>query len=300
MKCPGKYCGIRTEAIGNASFCGPCPWGFRVNPSTFNCEPCRHTLIWHDYMYLAFITILPAMVHSFYHEITSGRTSTSKLWPIYYIYLILETAISIVLTMILLPPIGTFELHTCGVQEFSDWYPMFSNPTLQNQQTLHCSQEVVYPLYSMPFVFYGIWFIFSVCVRPLVGMKLSQETIGAVGPSLYFCPLIVLVHALSAGLIYYSFPYLVVIVSLTVNALLLATVPIQTVRGLLAATIEQPRQVFLLLSLVLVNALGVLSLFPAAPDVRQLWIFLVIPGPVIFYVITVPFTDPAKIALSSH
>jgi len=251
-------------------------------------------------MYLAFITILPALIHSFYHEITTGKTSTSKLWPIYYIFMILETAVSIVMTIAVLPPFGSFYLYACGVHEFSDWYPMFSNPTLKSQQTLHCAQEIVYPLYTLPFVFYGFWFLFSVGVRPLIGLKLKPDEIGAIGPSMYFCPLIIILHAACAGLIYYSFPYVVVVVSLSINALLLANLPEQTIRGLLNAVYEQPRQVFLLLTLLFINALGVLSLFTNTPDIKQLWVFLIVPAPILFYIVTVQFTNPAKISSSNR
>lgn len=59
---------------------------------------------------------------------------------------LLETVLACVCTLLLIDPIGTFEIRSCPILQSSDWYTLFHNPNLDYERTLHCTQEAVYPL----------------------------------------------------------------------------------------------------------------------------------------------------------
>lgn len=41
---------------------------------------------------------------------------------------------------------GVFEIRSCKALHLSDWYTLLFNPTPNYEETLHCTQEAVYPL----------------------------------------------------------------------------------------------------------------------------------------------------------
>ncbi len=59
---------------------------------------------------------------------------------------ILEVVIAGSITLLIWDPIGSFNIHACGVEYISDWYPLFYNPHPNYEETLHCAHEAVYPL----------------------------------------------------------------------------------------------------------------------------------------------------------
>ena len=52
-------------------------------------------------------------------------------------------------------------------------FPYFiqQNPNPNYEETLHCTQEAVYPLYTMIFIFYALCGILMLLVRPLLSSK---------------------------------------------------------------------------------------------------------------------------------
>lgn len=48
--------------------------------------------------------------------------------------------------LIVLPPTGSIDLHVCLPKALSDWYTLLHNPQPDYRETLHCTQEAVYPL----------------------------------------------------------------------------------------------------------------------------------------------------------
>ena len=59
---------------------------------------------------------------------------------------LVESAVSALLTLVLSDPMGSLQIRSCRVQQLSDWYTMLYNPSPNYTDTLHCTQEVVYPL----------------------------------------------------------------------------------------------------------------------------------------------------------
>lgn len=58
----------------------------------------------------------------------------------------LECSMSVVITLLVTEPVGVFSIRSCSVQMLSDWYTMLYNPSPDYINTLHCTQEAVYPL----------------------------------------------------------------------------------------------------------------------------------------------------------
>ena len=102
-------------------------------------------------------------------------------------------------------PFGEMSLASCKVKLLQDWYTFFQvclfskrrikeildsnikhklysiifnytlfigqNPNPNYEETLHCTQEAVYPLYTMIFIFYALCGILMLLVRPLLSSK---------------------------------------------------------------------------------------------------------------------------------
>lgn len=58
----------------------------------------------------------------------------------------LECCVSAVVTLLVTEPVGQLSIRSCQVQMLSDWYTMLYNPSPDYVNTLHCTQEAVYPL----------------------------------------------------------------------------------------------------------------------------------------------------------
>lgn len=63
-----------------------------------------------------------------------------------HITAMLECGVSAVVTLLVTEPVGMFSIRSCRVQMLSDWYTMLYNPSPDYVNTLHCTQEAVYPL----------------------------------------------------------------------------------------------------------------------------------------------------------
>ena len=63
-----------------------------------------------------------------------------------HISALIETILAAVVSLLVSPPVGSFNLKSCKVHRMSDWYTMMHNPNPNYEETLHCSQEAVYPL----------------------------------------------------------------------------------------------------------------------------------------------------------
>ncbi|VDO69167.1 unnamed protein product [Haemonchus placei] len=104
------------------------------------------------------------------------------------------------------------------------WYPEFYNPMINHVKPMRCSYEVVFPLYSLPFM-YLLFLLFSVlCCRSILYVFILKRNRDA--KAFYYAllsiPKIAVVHALLAGVLYQSYPYIVMLWSLCANAVHLA------------------------------------------------------------------------------
>lgn len=133
-----------------------------------------------------------------------------------------EAVLSSIITLFIFNNDWSFDLKTCGDRNFSDWYTLFYNPS--GTEEYKCTQEAVYPIYSIVFLFYIVVLVF-VLLRPLyynltlfciylltsanIIKKLSKK--GSNYPRdcmlkityyiLYSIPAVIFLHTLLAGII---------------------------------------------------------------------------------------------------
>ena len=165
--CPGIYCGRQKLEEGNSflwSSCGACPRGSRVD-KTGECVECNSNPTTYDWMYLCFMALLGILYFeaNFWRNIltfmtlgllvqwysidsvTSDSEFTFRTLSI-HISALVETLLAALVSVLVNPPIGSLKLKSCEVHRMSDWYTMMHNPSPNYEETLHCSQEAVYPL----------------------------------------------------------------------------------------------------------------------------------------------------------
>ncbi|RZF44993.1 hypothetical protein LSTR_LSTR001954 [Laodelphax striatellus] len=297
-RCPGLYCGRYLLENGNWSECGACPRGFKVNETSL-CAPCTDQPVFYDWLYLGFMVLLPLIFHIFcIDNISSVRTSYSSTTGILVLHLsaFLEVGIAAVLTLYLADPMGTFEVRSCRVRMLSDWYTLLHNPNPNFEETIHCTQEAVYPLYTMVLVFYA----FSVCLMMLIRPWLAKYFVPKGGKvtiyaALYLYPILALLHSVFGGLIYYSFPYIIIILSVISSAGHFAVELDQTMRNLILSTVRDVRNAVIVIGHWALHAYGIVALTELKDPVFHLTLMALVPLPAIFYILTARFTDPHKV-----
>lgn len=153
-----------------------------------------------------------------------------------YLCAIFEVVFSAVLTVLLSEPKFSFEIYSCGVSSLSDFYTYFVsysfkwlnffyihllfhqfNPTPNYEKTLICTQERVYPLQTIVLIFYSSCVASMLILRPFV-MKSPINEKTSLYYALYAFPLLGLIYAVAGGFIYFSFPYISIIISCAANA----------------------------------------------------------------------------------
>ncbi|CAG9765977.1 unnamed protein product [Ceutorhynchus assimilis] len=292
--CPGWYCG-RTflPDTGELSECGSCPRGLRRNDTTFICEPCLETPQLYDWLYLGFMVLLALILHWFFIDMVSMRRSFSKNVLTLHITAFFEVVASCVLALLSVNPIGKFTIHSCESHSLSDWYTLLHNPRPNYEEQIYCTQEAVYPLYTIVFLFYILTLILMLLVRPWVCRKfLPRQGKMAIYAALYFIPILILTHAIVGGLIYYSFPYLTIVISVISCAAHFAVRMDQSISALIRTTLTQPRNIVIVLGHWCLHAYGIISLTQLADPLMHSLLLSLVPLPAVFYILTARFTDP--------
>ncbi|XP_066262494.1 JNK1/MAPK8-associated membrane protein [Euwallacea similis] len=298
MYCPGLYCGRNILEDGNFSDCGSCPRGFRRNDSNFICEPCLDSPKLYDWLYLGFIVLTVLVLHWFFIDMVSMRQSFSKNVLTLHITALIEVFVSCLLALLSVNPVGTFNVHSCHSQSLADWYTLLHNPRPNYEDKLYCTQEAVYPLYTLVFIFYVLNLSTMLLLRPWVCKKfLPKQGKMSIYAAMYFIPVLVLIHAIIGGLIYYSFPYLIVVVSVISCAAHFAVRMEQTIPALIRSTLTQPRNVVIVLGHWCIHAYGIISLTELVDPLVHSLLLILVPLPAVFYILTARFTDPNKFYL---
>jgi len=109
---------------------------------------------------------------------------------------------SLISILIKSDPWGNFSLKTCRVVRISDWYTIFFNPSPNYTSTIRCTQEAVYPLYSIIFIFYALALAILLLIRPLIAHKLNDKNaVKTIYLTMYLIPALTVVHGVLGGLI---------------------------------------------------------------------------------------------------
>lgn len=89
-----------------------------------------------------------------------------------------------VCTLLVMEPYGSFAVRSCEVKDLADWYTMLYNPRPGYTTTLHCTQEVVYPLYVLNiFAFYFKILCCMLAILVLFCFKIFSHTLNNGDPS---------------------------------------------------------------------------------------------------------------------
>lgn len=286
--CPGQYCGRIIDKSGNIGYnCGACPRGYRTNGTV--CLECTGSPDLYDWLYLGFMASLSLIFHWFFIDFFSKRDKKR----IYGLYLsaFIESALAAIFSLLASEPQGSLGLTSCKSEQLADWYTIFFNPKPDYVNTLHCTQEAVYPLYTIVLMYYalsvGLLFVF----RPIISHQFcdgqGQLSIYA---ALYFLPSLAVLHAIFSGLIYYSYPYATLVISVLSTAAVLAKNKITHVRQL----VSNKRHVIIIIIHWLVHAYGILAVTLVQDPAVHGPLFTLVLAPVLFYLGTHSFTDPSK------
>ncbi|XP_039300303.1 JNK1/MAPK8-associated membrane protein-like [Nilaparvata lugens] len=150
--------------------------------------------------------------------------------------------------------------------------------------------------YTMVLIFYA----FSVCIMMLIRPWLAKYFVPKGGKvtiyaALYLYPILAVLHSVFGGLIYYSFPYIIIILSVVSSAGHFAVELDQTVRNLLLSAIRDLRSAVVVIGHWALHAYGIVALTELKDPVFHLMLMGLVPLPAFFYVMTARFTDPHKV-----
>lgn len=213
-----------------------------------------------------------------------------------HITAMLECGVSAVLTLLVTEPVGILGIRSCRVHMLSDWYTMLYNPSPDYVTTMHCTQEAVYPLYTMVLIYYAFCLVLMMLLRPLLVKKIAcglgkSDRLKSVYAALYFFPVLTVLQAVGGGLLYYAFPYIILVLSLVTLAVYMSASEIQSLKNLIA----KKKRLVVLFSHWMIHAYGIISISRLDKLDQDLPLLALVPGPALFYLITAKFTEPSRI-----
>ncbi|XP_060073256.1 JNK1/MAPK8-associated membrane protein-like [Ylistrum balloti] len=291
VKCPGMYCGRKDTGGGTYSECGACPRGYQPDPDTI-CQRCEDSPKFYDWLYLGFMALLSLVFHWFFIDFTNKRKRTLI---ILHASALVECILAAILTLLLVDPVGSINIRSCMVHELSDWYTMLYNPSPNYTTTLHCTQEIVYPLYTISMIYYAFCLLLLMLVRPFVSYTFVQSRgTKSIYAALYFLPILIVLQAVFGGLLYYAFPYIVIVISIITNAVFLSSISEQEVKPLLKEAFLNLRNLTILAGHWFLHAYGIIAMTQLNDPRFYGTLIALVPFPVLFYILTVKFTDPDR------
>ncbi|XP_028644975.1 JNK1/MAPK8-associated membrane protein isoform X1 [Grammomys surdaster] len=295
--CLGLYCG-KTLLFKNGSSevygeCGVCPRGQRTNAQKY-CQPCTESPELYDWLYLGFMAMLPLVLHWFFIEWYSGKKSSSALFQ--HITALFECTMAAIITLLVSDPVGVLYIRSCRVLMLSDWYTMLYNPSPDYVTTVHCTHEAVYPLYTIVFVYYAFCLVLMMLLRPLLVKKIAcglgkSDRFKSIYAALYFFPILTVLQAVGGGLLYYAFPYIILVLSLVTLAVYMSASEIENCYDLLV----RKKRLIVLFSHWLLHAYGIVSISRVDRLEHDLPLLALVPTPALFYLFTAKFTEPSRI-----
>ena len=114
----------------------------------------------------------------------------------------------------------------------------------------------------------------------------------AIYTALYFLPALSVIHAVGGGLVYYSYQYIIFILSVISSACHFAFKLDQSPRALLIGCFQGPRSAVILFGHWLLHGFGILAITQLNSPVRDLSFLCLVPLPSLFYMATARFSDP--------
>ncbi|KAJ5075966.1 jnk1/mapk8-associated membrane protein [Anaeramoeba ignava] len=210
-KCGGTYCGRKYKNGEVTSLsCSSCQKGYRTDG--YVCLPCKKNLTGYQWSYFVFF---PVLITSYLIIITIFSTNVKRERLSHIVFSVVETVIAFFVTTITFPPYGNVKVTTCNSTALADWYTGF-----HNSNDNHCMSEAVFPLWSMVLAFFGYWFIFFMICRVIIWRYIEKAFFTTIFlRSIHPIPFFLLGFLLLSGLIYYSFSWILLIYSVSVDVI---------------------------------------------------------------------------------
>ncbi|MFH4976069.1 hypothetical protein AB6A40_002778 [Gnathostoma spinigerum] len=301
--CPG-FCGrTYTTSYGNSSFseCQACSWGSRSIDKVL-CSPCMEPLPLYDWLYLTFVAIIPLLLHSFFIQHYASEKTGRRLQASQFICCFFECALAAFIALLAMPPRGSPILYGCPKNSLREWYPMLFNPVINHTYVLQCSHEIVFPLYSLPFIYFALCFVFLVIFRSILFATYLRHTVvssKSYYAALYSLPNLAVIHAMMAGVIYYIFAYVALLCSLSLNAVFMALEENKPMRSMCLHMITRPRNLAALLVHMTLFGFSIFTFIVSRSSpsygVLGLLAVLLVPLPSVFFLLTASFTNPLHV-----
>ena len=113
----------------------------------------------------------------------------------------------------------------------------------------------------MVFMFYVLCGVAMLVLRPFLTSKLlPRKGRTSIFAALYFLPILALIHAVGGGLVYFSYPYIVLILSLVSSAFHFAFKLDQTAKSLLLGCAKDSRSALILIGHWSLHAFGIIAI----------------------------------------
>lgn len=285
--CPGKYCGRVIKEDGKPGDCGACPRGYNTNGTV--CLECSSSPDLYDWLYLGFMAFLSLIIHWFFIDLFAKRDRKSIL--LLCVSAFVESTLAAIFSLLVSKPQGSLSLTSCKTKQIADWYTIFFNPKPDYVNTIHCTQEAVYPLYTIVLMYYalsvGLLFLF----RPIISHQFCDgQGRDSTYAAMYFLPSLAVLHALFGGIIYYSYPYITLTVSVLSTAAVLAKNKITHISQL----VKSKRHAIIIVAHWLAHAYGILAVTQLRDPAVHGPMFALVLAPVSFFLLTHSFTEPSK------
>ncbi|XP_075386818.1 JNK1/MAPK8-associated membrane protein isoform X3 [Tenrec ecaudatus] len=240
------------------------------------------------------MAMLPLVLHWFFIEWYSGKKSSSALFQ--HITALLECGTAALTALLVSDPVGVLRIRSCRVLMLSDWYTMLYNPSPDYVTTVHCTHEAVYPLYTIVFIYYAFCLVLMMLLRPLLVKKIAcglgkSDRFKSIYAALYFFPILTVLQAVGGGLLYYAFPYIILVLSLVTLAVYMSASEIENCYDLLV----RKKRLIVLFSHWLLHAYGIISISRVDKLEQDLPLLALVPTPALFYLFTAKFTEPSRI-----
>ncbi|XP_048340622.1 JNK1/MAPK8-associated membrane protein-like [Sphaerodactylus townsendi] len=209
---------------------------------------------------------------------------------------LIECSVAAIVTLLVSDPVGSLQIRSCRVKMLSDWYTMLYNPSPDYITTIHCTHEAVYPLYTIVFIYYAFCLVLMMLLRPLLVKKIAcglgkTDRFKSIYAALYFFPILTLLQAVGGGLLYYAFPYIILVLSLVTLAVYMSASEVETFKDLFV----RKKRLIVLFSHWVLHAYGIISISKLNYIYQDLPLLALVPAPALFYLLTAKYTEPSRI-----
>lgn len=279
------------------SECGPCKWGTSAVNHRI-CVPCESDLSTYDWLFLFFMTMLPLLVHCFCVHLYTPRNMSRAHELCEHLCCGLECLVASIGAILVFPPRFSFTLWGCARSSIKEWYPELYNPIINHIKPLRCSYEVVFPLYSFPFVYLLLLLCAILVFRSLLYVFILKRNKDA---KAFYCallaiPKIAVIHALLAGVLYQTYPYIAMFWSLCANVVHLALEGKVSVKEIAKIVITSPLHMTMLTVNMTLLVFALLAISAQKESSVNLLSLILVPLPPIFYMVTIEISHPSVLS----